>query len=119
MSAARAGAAHGGRAGAADFPAALAALSDETRWSILVHLGERASSASALAREFPISRQAINKHLAVLEGVGLVESRVAGRERRYEAVGARLSELGRRLDAVAQAWDRRLAALKRLAEEQP
>jgi predicted transcriptional regulator len=99
------------------FPVQLAALADETRWDLLVHLGQHPSSASALARRFPISRQAINKHLAVLEGAGLVESRMVGRERRYEAVGARLSELGRRLDRVAQAWDRRLAALKSQAEE--
>jgi predicted transcriptional regulator len=99
------------------FPVQLAALADETRWDLLVHLGRHPSSASALARRFPISRQAINKHLAVLEGAGLVESRMVGRERRYEAVGARLSELGRRLDGVAQSWDRRLAALKSQAEE--
>jgi predicted transcriptional regulator len=98
------------------YPTSLAALADETRWNLLVHLGEHPSSASALAREFPISRQAINKHLTVLEGAGLVESRPVGRERRYEAVGARLSELGRRLDRVAQAWDRRLANLRTEAE---
>lgn len=103
--------------GVITYPAALAALADENRWNLLVHLGRHPSSASALAREFPISRQAINKHLAVLDGAGLVESRMVGRERRYEAVGARLSELGRRLDRVAQTWDRRLAALKKAAEE--
>jgi predicted transcriptional regulator len=92
------------------------ALADETRWNLLVHLGQHPSSASALAKEFPVSRQAINKHLVVLHGVGLVESRMVGRERRYEAVGARLSELGRRLDLVARQWDRRLAALKKEAE---
>lgn len=101
----------------AEIVASLAALADETRWSLLAHLGGHPSSASALARDFPVSRQAINKHLAVLEGAGLVESRMVGRERRYEAVGARLSELGRRLESVAQSWDRRLAALKKHAEE--
>lgn len=95
----------------------LEAIADETRWNLLVHLGRHPSSASALARDFPISRQAIGKHLAVLERVGLVESRMVGKERRYEAVGARLSELGRRLDSVARSWDRRLAALKKQAEE--
>jgi DNA-binding transcriptional ArsR family regulator len=100
----------------AAFPAALAALADETRWNLLVHLGERPSSASALAKRFPISRQAINKHLAVLTEAGLVESRMVGRERCYAPIGARLSELGRYLTDVVQAWDRRLAALKALAE---
>lgn len=96
--------------------ASFSALADETRWSLLEHLGRHPSSASALARAFPVSRQAINKHLAVLEGVGLVESRMVGRERRYAAVGAELSALGRRLDHVAKAWDRRLAGLKEEAE---
>ena len=98
------------------FPASLAALADETRWNILVFLGERPASASALAKQFPISRQAINKHLAVLTGAGLVESTVVGRERVYTPIGARLSELGRHLTDVVLAWDRRLAALKALAE---
>jgi predicted transcriptional regulator len=40
-----------------------AALGDDTRWAILARLGEGPASASALAREFPISRQAIVKHL--------------------------------------------------------
>jgi DNA-binding transcriptional ArsR family regulator len=96
--------------------ASFAALADETRWNLLAHLGEYPSSASKLAKQFPVSRQAINKHLAVLEAVGLVESRMVGRERRYEAVGAELSALGRRLDHVAKAWDRRLAGLKKEAE---
>jgi DNA-binding transcriptional ArsR family regulator len=98
------------------FRASLAALADETRWNILVFLGERPASASALAKHFPISRQAINKHLTVLTEAGLVESTVAGRERVYAPIGARLSELGRHLTDVVRAWDRRLAALKTLAE---
>jgi DNA-binding transcriptional ArsR family regulator len=104
-----------GRA-AQSYPSPLAALADETRWNILVFLGERPSSASALAKHFPISRQAINKHLSVLTGAGLVESAMVGRERCYAPVGARLSELGRYLTEVVHAWDRRLAALKVLAE---
>jgi predicted transcriptional regulator len=46
-----------------------AALGDETRWSVLVALGEGDASASALAGRLPVSRQAIAKHLAVLEEV--------------------------------------------------
>ena len=67
-----------------------AALGDETRWSILVALGEGAASASALAARFPVSRQAIAKHLSVLAEVGLVESVRAGREVRYRVVGSEL-----------------------------
>ena len=57
-----------------------AALGDDTRWAILARLGEAPASASALAREFPISRQAIVKHLELLTAAGLVESERVGRE---------------------------------------
>ena len=93
-----------------------AALSDETRWSILAALGEGDASASALANRVPVSRQAIAKHLAVLQEVGLVESHKAGREVRFRVVGSQLAATARRLDAVGAQWDRRLAAIKQLAE---
>ncbi|GAB91882.1 ArsR/SmtB family transcription factor [Gordonia rhizosphera] len=93
-----------------------AALADESRWQILVALSRSPSSASALAAELPISRQAIAKHLRVLSDVGLVSAGKAGREVRYEPVGARLSQVARRLDAIARGWERRLDAIKSLAE---
>jgi DNA-binding transcriptional ArsR family regulator len=94
-----------------------AALGDETRWSILAALGESDASASALAGRLPVTRQAIAKHLAVLEEVGLVEPIRVGRELRYRVLGAELSETARRLDVIGSEWDRRLAAIKRIAEE--
>jgi len=94
-----------------------AALSDETRWSILAELGRRDLSASALAAVLPVSRQAIAKHLAVLVAVGLVEAVPAGREIRYRAVGDRLSDLARELESIGAAWDRRLDTIRRIAEE--
>jgi DNA-binding transcriptional ArsR family regulator len=94
-----------------------AALGDETRWNILAALGEGDASASALAIRFPVSRQAIAKHLAVLQGAGLVEPVRVGRELRYRVLGAQLSETARRLDRIGAEWDRRLAAIKRIAEE--
>jgi DNA-binding transcriptional ArsR family regulator len=93
-----------------------AALGDETRWSILVALGEGDASASALAGRLPVTRQAIAKHLAVLEEVGLVESFRAGRELRYRVLGAQLGKTARRLELIGAEWDRRLAAIKRIAE---
>ncbi len=96
---------------------AFAALGDETRWSILVRLGRAPASASALAEELPVSRQAIVKHLDVLRGVGLVESERRGREVVHRPVGSRLSALGRDLQRVAAVWDRRLEAIRKLAEE--
>ena len=94
-----------------------AALGDETRWSILAALGEGDASASALAGRLPVTRQAIAKHLAVLQEVGLVEPIRVGREVRYRVIGSQLSDTARRLETIGAEWDRRLAAIKQIAEE--
>ena len=93
-----------------------AALGDETRWSILAALGEGDASASALAGRLPVSRQAIAKHLAVLQEVGLVEPIRVGRELQYRVLGISLSATARELDRLGADWDRRLAAIKQIAE---
>ena len=93
-----------------------AALGDETRWSILAALGEGDASASALAGRLPVTRQAIARHLSVLEEAGLVEPVRVGREVRYRVIGAELSATARRLDAIGTEWDRRLAAIREIAE---
>lgn len=92
------------------------ALADETRWSILQLLGEGDASASALAGRLPVSRQAIARHLTVLEEVGLVQPIRVGREVRFQVVGSELSATARRLDAIGTAWENRLAAIKEIAE---
>ena len=97
-------------------PPVFAALGDETRWQLLVRLGEGPASASTLAREFPVSRQAIVKHVEVLRAAGLVESEQLGREVVHRAIGGRLSDVARRLDSIGRAWDDRLARIKKLAE---
>ena len=74
------------------------------------------ASASTLAGRLPVSRQAIAKHLAVLEEVGVVESIRVGREVQYRVIGSQLSTTARRLDAIGAEWDRRLAAIKQIAE---
>ena len=94
-----------------------AALGDDTRWSILSRLGEGPASASALAREFPISRQAIVKHLEVLRAAGLVESEQRGRELVHRAIGGRLNDVAKQLERIGHAWDARLHTIKRLAEK--
>ncbi|WP_285116181.1 metalloregulator ArsR/SmtB family transcription factor [Leifsonia sp. fls2-241-R2A-40a] len=93
-----------------------AALGDETRWSVLEALGQGDASASALADRLPVSRQAIAKHLAVLEAVGLVEPVRVGREVRYRVLGSQLSATAQRLERIGAEWDRRLAAIKEIAE---
>jgi len=95
----------------------LAALGDDTRWSILAALGEGDASASALAQRLPVTRQAIAKHLAVLSDVGVVEPVRVGREVRYRVVGATLSATANRLDAIGREWEQRLAAIKEIAED--
>ncbi|WP_247982627.1 ArsR/SmtB family transcription factor [Microbacterium sufflavum] len=94
----------------------LSALADETRWSILTALGEGDASASALAGRLPVSRQAIAKHLGVLQEVRLVEPVRVGREVRFRVIGAELSDTATALDAIGREWDRRLAAIKQIAE---
>jgi len=93
-----------------------AALADDTRWAILELLGSQPRSASDLARELPVSRQAIAKHLAVLEGAGLVDAVRDGRSLRYRAIGASLSALADRLDAIGRQWESRLERIARIAE---
>ncbi|MEU7826355.1 metalloregulator ArsR/SmtB family transcription factor [Catellatospora sp. NPDC049133] len=97
--------------------AVLAALADPTRrqlLDLLAVLGE--PTATTLAEHLPISRQAIVKHLAVLDTAGLVTGRRAGREVRYAVRPAALTATARWMAALASDWDRRLATIKRLAE---
>ena len=63
-----------------------------------------------------MSRQAIDKHLAGLQEVGLVEPVRVGREVQYRVLGSQLSDIAHRLDAIGAEWDRRLAAIKEIAE---
>jgi DNA-binding transcriptional ArsR family regulator len=93
------------------------ALGDPTRWQVLVTLAERGEgSATVLARDLPVSRPAVIKHLLVLDRAGLVGSRKVGREVLYSPRTERLEATARRMAELATAWDTRLAALKKLAE---
>jgi DNA-binding transcriptional ArsR family regulator len=94
----------------------LAALADDTRWEILVRLGTAPASATALATELPVTRQAIARHLGVLEAAGLVTSEQVGRELRFTAFGAALSAVARDLEMIATGWERRLGRLREQAE---
>lgn len=95
----------------------LAALADPTRCQALTLLSTEAQSASALSRVLPISRTAVLKHLAVLERNDLVRRRQVGREVRYVLRTERLTATGHWISELAAAWDTRLAALQRLAED--
>jgi DNA-binding transcriptional ArsR family regulator len=81
---------------------------------LLVSNGE--ASAWSLAEHVPFSRQAVSKHLVVLEQAGLVSRRKQGREVLYEVEANRLDEATRAMADLAAQWDRRLTSIKRLAE---
>jgi ArsR family transcriptional regulator, cadmium/lead-responsive transcriptional repressor len=81
---------------------------------LLVANGE--VSASWLAGHVPFTRQAVSKHLAVLEEVGLVSRRKQGKEVLYKVEAVRLDQATRAMADLAAQWERRLVAIKRLAE---
>jgi DNA-binding transcriptional ArsR family regulator len=93
------------------------AVADPTRRRLLdVLLARGEATATALADEVPISRQAVAKHLAVLDRAGLVEGSRHGREVRYAIRPERLDDARRRMAQVAAEWGDRLEAIKRIAE---
>ncbi|ALG11361.1 ArsR/SmtB family transcription factor [Kibdelosporangium phytohabitans] len=95
----------------------LAALADPTRRRLLDALADRGeATATTLAEDVPVSRQAIVKHLAVLQQAGLVSSGKQGREVRYHLTSQRLAQTADWMAGLAAEWDRRLAVIKRIAE---
>ncbi len=93
------------------------AIGDPSRRRVLDLLVNNADvSASWLAGRVPFSRQAVSKHLVVLEEAGLISRHKVGREVLYQVEARRLDEATRAMAGVAAEWDRRLAAVKRLAE---
>jgi DNA-binding transcriptional ArsR family regulator len=96
----------------------LVALADPTRRQLLDLLAaDGEATATTLAARLPVSRQAVVKHLAVLQAAGLVSGRRVGREVRHAVRPAALNATARWMAALASDWDRRLADIKRLAEE--
>ncbi len=93
------------------------AIGDPTRRRILdLLLAEGASTATALSQHLPVSRQAIAKHIAVLDRAGLVKGTAIGRERRYDVNPEQLARAVAQLASVQTTWDARLSRIKRLAE---
>lgn len=89
------------------------ALSDPTRRELIRSLADGPATATQLSRQFPISRQAITKHLAALDEAGLVDRNASGREIRYSLRTEGLADVSSWVADVGTSWDRRLADLKR------
>jgi ArsR family transcriptional regulator, cadmium/lead-responsive transcriptional repressor len=105
------------RRGGEDADELWAAVADPTRRRLLdALLAHGEATATTLAGELPVTRQAVAKHLSVLERAGLVDSRRSGREVRYAVRPERLDAATDWLARVATEWDQRLGAIKRLAE---
>jgi DNA-binding transcriptional ArsR family regulator len=93
------------------------AIGDPTRRRLLdLLLAEGVATATTLGQQLPVSRQAVSKHLGVLDRVGLVRASPAGREKRYRVDDVQLARAVAQLSAVGSAWDARLQRIKTIAE---
>jgi DNA-binding transcriptional ArsR family regulator len=94
-----------------------AAIGDPTRRRVLdLLLAAGPGTASGLSRNLPVTRQAVSKHLAVLERCGLVRPEPAGREVRYTVDPNQFARACAQVDRVSRAWDGRLQRIKAIAE---
>lgn len=93
------------------------AVGDPTRRRMLdLLLSEGSGTATSLSEHLPVTRQAVAKHLVVLDRVGLVHGTTAGREKQFRVDRAQLARAVEQLADVGAAWDRRLQGIKRIAE---
>lgn len=93
------------------------AIGDPTRRRMLdLLLAGGSGTATSLSQQLPVTRQAVAKHLGVLDKAGLVEVAPAGRERRYRVDEAQFARAVAQLNAVGDAWDARLRRIKAIAE---
>jgi DNA-binding transcriptional ArsR family regulator len=95
-----------------------AALGDTVRLRLVVRLCEQGSaSISKLTTGTGVTRQAVTKHLRVMQNSGLVRSTKSGRERLWHLNQQRLQDARRNLDLISQQWDAALARLRNFVED--
>jgi DNA-binding transcriptional ArsR family regulator len=99
--------------------AVFVALADPTRRQLLQRLALGPTTATGLSVRFPLTRQAVVKHLGTLADAGMVAKERHGREVHYRLEGAPLGEATAWLAALSAQWEQRLLRLKRYVEEQP
>lgn len=93
------------------------AVGDPTRRRMLdLLLTDGGGTATTLSEQLPVTRQAVAKHLGVLDRVGLVHVTPSGRERLYHVDAAQLARAVAQLSSVGATWDARLHRIKRIAE---
>lgn len=93
------------------------AIGDPTRRRMIdLLLVDGPGTATSLSEQLPVTRQAVAKHLAVLDRVGLVHGATTGRERRYRVDDAQLARAAAQLASVGSTWDGRLRRIARIAE---
>ena len=93
------------------------AIGDPTRRRMVdLLLADDGGTATTLSDRLPVTRQAVAKHLGVLDRVGLVHVTPAGRERRYRVDEAQLARAAAQLADVGSTWDARLRRIKGIAE---
>jgi ArsR family transcriptional regulator, cadmium/lead-responsive transcriptional repressor len=93
------------------------AVGDPTRRRMLdLLLSEGGGTATGLSARLPVTRQAVAKHLMVLDRAGLVHGVTVGRERQYRVDSAQLGRAVAQLADVGATWDRRLRRIKEIAE---
>jgi DNA-binding transcriptional ArsR family regulator len=93
------------------------AVGDPTRRRMLdLLLGDGVATATSLSERLPVTRQAVAKHLVVLDRVGLVHGTAAGREKQFRVDQVRLTRAVAQLADVGAAWDNRLQRIKQIAE---
>jgi len=93
------------------------AIGDPTRRRMLdLLLANDGGTATSLSEQLPVTRQAVAKHLGVLDRVGLVHVTPAGREMRYQVDDAQLARAVAQLAQVGATWDARLRRIKSIAE---
>lgn len=98
--------------------ALFAALGDETRLRIVLRLAQgQPASITELSAGGEITRQAVTKHLHVLEGAGLARGARLGRERRWSLDRKQLEQARAFLEGISERWDNALARLKTMVEE--
>jgi ArsR family transcriptional regulator, cadmium/lead-responsive transcriptional repressor len=93
------------------------AVGDPTRRRMVdLLLRDGSGTATSLSEHLPVTRQAVAKHLVVLDRVGLVHATTAGREKHFRVDQAQLARAVAQLTDVGAAWDSRLRRIKRIAE---